>query len=88
MYERRDPEPAAGTAARSGPSPILIGLIVVAVIALVFVLQNGNEADIDFLFFDVQSPVWIAIAIAIGVGVLLDRLFIAWWRRRRSRSDA
>jgi len=68
---------------RSGLSPLLIAFIVVAILAVVFVLQNGERAEIDFLFFDVGTDVWVAIAISIGVGVLLDRLLIAWWRRRR-----
>ena len=67
---------------------MLIGLIVLAVLALVFVLQNGDRREVNFLFFDVSPPVWLAFLIAVALGVVLDRLFLAWWRRRRARSDA
>jgi uncharacterized integral membrane protein len=87
VYERNDEGDGSGVReTRSGVSPLLIAFIVVAILALVFVLQNGDRAEIDFLFFDVGASVWVAIAIAIGVGIVLDRLLIAWWRRRR-RSD-
>ena len=48
-----------------------------------FVLQNGEEAPIRFLFFEASTSVWVAIAIAIGIGIILDRLLITWWRRLR-----
>ena len=84
MYERNDEgDRSSVRETRSGVSPLLIAFIVLAILALVFVLQNGERADINFLFFDVGASVWVAIAIAIGVGILLDRLLIAWWRRRR-----
>ena len=84
MYERNDEGDGSGVReTRSGVSPLLIAFIVLAVLAVVFVLQNGERADISFLFFDVGASVWVAIAIAIGVGILLDRLLLAWWRRRR-----
>ena len=76
--ERRAPRPA-----RSGVSPTLIAFVVVAVLGLIFVLQNGEEAPIRFLFFEASTSVWVAIAIAIGIGIILDRLLITWWRRRR-----
>jgi uncharacterized integral membrane protein len=69
--------------ARSGVSPTLIAFVVVAVLGLVFILQNGEHAPIRFLFFEASTSVWVAIAIAIGIGIVLDRLLIVWWRRRR-----
>ena len=84
VYERNDEgEHSSVRETRSGVSPLLIAFIVLAILALVFVLQNGERADINFLFFDIGAAVWVAIAISIGVGILLDRLLIAWWRRRR-----
>ena len=84
MYERNDEgDRSSVRETRSGVSPLLIAFIVLSILALVFVLQNGERADITFLFFDVRASVWVAIAVAIGVGILLDRLLIAWWRRRR-----
>jgi uncharacterized integral membrane protein len=84
VYERNDEgDRSSVRETRSGVSPLLIAFIVLAVLAVVFVLQNGERTDINFLFFDFGASVWVAIAIAIGVGILLDRLFLGWWRRRR-----
>ncbi len=62
----------------------LIGLLVVAGIALLFILQNRTREPIEFLFWEINSRQWVTIAVAIAVGVVLDRLFLGWWRRRRS----
>ncbi len=90
MYEgneRRDDDGRSSVQeTRSGVSPLLIAFIVLAIGAVVFILQNGDRADITFLLFDVSASVWVAIAISIAVGVVLDRLLIAAWRRRR-RTD-
>ena len=87
MYERNErnqfDDSGSPSEGRSGLSPALIGLIVVAIATLVFVLRNGDRTSIDFLVADVQSRLWLVIAISLAVGVLLDRLVIAWWRRRR-----
>ena len=59
--------------------------MVIAAIIAVFVAQNREETQIEFLFFDFTSRIWMAIAIAIALGILLDRVFLAWWRRARKR---
>ena len=77
MYEGSDAEERRPTRPeRSGVSPTLIAFIVVAVVGLIFILQNGEDASIRFLFFESTTSVWVAIAIAIGIGVVLDRLLL------------
>ena len=77
----------AGPAGRNGPSIFLILLIVVAIVAAVFIAQNRERTNIEFLFLDFNSRVWTAIVIAIGLGVLIDRLVQMWWRRARRDRD-
>jgi uncharacterized integral membrane protein len=73
---------------RGGPSAALIAAIVLVVALLIFVVRNGDDAAVDFVFTDVQLPLWIVMAIAVGVGILIDRLVLFWWRRgRRGRDD-
>ena len=75
MYERREPE-GDGTgppSERSGVSPALIVLGIVAIVAVIFIVQNNEQRQIEFLFFDVSTPVWVALLVAIGT-------------RRRARS--
>ena len=72
-------------AGRNGPGLFLILTIIVAIITAVFIAQNRERTQVEFLFFDFSSRIWTAIAIAIGLGILLDRLVLAWWRRARKR---
>jgi uncharacterized integral membrane protein len=72
---------------RNGPSVALILAIVLVVALVIFVVRNGDETPVDFLFTDVQLPLWILIAISIGIGVVLDRLISFWWRRSRRREN-
>lgn len=83
MYESNEPAPGNVTEGRSGLSPMLIAFVVVGVVALVFVLQNGTSTETNFLMLEFETPLWVLLAITIAVGVLLDRLFSLWWRRRR-----
>ncbi len=83
MYEKRVEQPEE----KSGISPSLIALIVVGVLAVIFILQNGESKRIDFLMLDFSAPTWVVLLLAIAVGVLLDRLFMYWRRRRHSRSE-
>ena len=71
---------------RQGPPIGLIAFGIVTIVTVLFVLQNRERTDIDFLFFELRSRTWFAIAISIALGVLLDRLFLLWWRRRRKRN--
>lgn len=61
----------------------LIGFGVVVVVTLLFVLQNREPARVEFLFFETETRQWVNLLIAVVLGVLLDRLFLTWWRRRR-----
>lgn len=74
---------AAGWDKKHTVSPRLIGFIVIAIVAVVFVVQNSEKTTVRFLFIEVEARVWAAVLIAIALGVVLDRLFLAWWRRRR-----
>ena len=73
--------------AGSGPPIRLIVFAVVLIVAVVFVLQNRDMTQIDFLFFEIRSRVWTAMATSMVLGVVLDRLFVAWWRRWRSSKN-
>ena len=83
VYERNEAAPGAREERRSSLSPTLIALVVIAVLAIVFVLQNGTSTEIDYLGLHFKAPLWVVLALAIAVGIVLDRLFSLWWRRRR-----
>jgi len=79
--ERIDPS----VADKKGPSPALIAFAVVVVLTVVFVLRNRDRTQLDFLVFEVHARVWTSIAVSIALGVVLDRLFLRFWRKRRQR---
>lgn len=84
MYERNDRRADDGTVAgRSTPSPTIIGAIVLAILAVVFVVQNQEETAITFLFWERRTDVWVAILVALILGILLGQLLTMLWRRRR-----
>ena len=78
---RIDPDAAD----KKGPSPALIGFVIVVILTIVFIARNRDRTELDFLLFEVHSRVWTAIAVSIALGVVLDRLFSHFWRKRRER---
>jgi uncharacterized integral membrane protein len=66
-------------------SPTLVVFLLVVVIAVIFILQNTDKAQIDFLFWSGTVDIWIAIVIALVLGALIDRLGSYFLRRRRRR---
>ena len=71
----------------SGPPVKLIALVVVAALAVIFVFQNRERHQIDFLFFEFSTRTWTGLAAAFVLGVICDRLFSSWWRRRARRDE-
>jgi uncharacterized integral membrane protein len=68
-----------------GPSPKLIGFIVLAAIVVVFIIANDHNTEVSFGFFTWHTTVRWSIFIAILLGVALDRLLIFGLRRRNKR---
>lgn len=84
-YERMDSDRNPAQSGSSGPSVKLIALALVVVALGVFVLQNGDDAQVQFLWIDVQWPLSVVIAISVLAGVVIDRLGSWMWRRTRRR---
>ena len=72
---------------RNGPSPTLIGLVVVIALFVVFFLQNSEHLKIDFLVFEKDTTIRWSLLVAVVLGILVDRIFTIWWRRRRRRNN-
>jgi uncharacterized integral membrane protein len=77
---------ASGT---SGPSVAFVVLAIVAVLAIIFFLQNGESVRIDFWIFEKKTTIRWAILMSILLGVVLDRILsIAWNRRKKNKAAA
>jgi len=64
---------------------VLILAIAIVVIAAVFVIQNTDATDVEFLFLSGQAPLYVVIIISMAFGVLLAMLLGGVRRRRRRR---
>ncbi len=80
-----DPQPAAQ--GRSAPSIWLVLAALVAVVTVVFIVQNGERVPAEFLWFDHRIRLWVAIVASVVLGILLDRSILTWWRRRTRRDE-
>ena len=62
-------------------------LLVAAVLLLIFVLQNLDDANVDFLFWDWDLAIAVTIVVSAVLGFVIGWLF-AWMRRRaKARKD-
>lgn len=42
--------------------------IVLVILAVIFIAQNGNNANLTILWIDVRWPLWLALALLFVVG--------------------
>ena len=61
----------------------MIAAGVVAVLALIFILQNTEKRSIQFLFFDWTVGTWFALLVTFVLGMLVGWL-LAWFIRSRN----
>lgn len=89
--DREDRRGGDWTERREGPGAKLLVLVLVAVILLVFVLQNTDRADLDFLLWDGSFPLWTMIVVAAALGFVggwvVGRIDRADRRARRAERD-
>lgn len=85
-HEHGDHEHTAESGSSGPPIKLILLLLLVAALA-VFIIQNGQDAQIDYLWTHGVWPVWIVIAISVLTGIVIDRL-VGWqWRRARRRKN-
>jgi uncharacterized integral membrane protein len=66
---------------REGPRFMTTIVITAAILLMIFVLQNLEDANIDFLFWDWNVAIAVAIVVAAALGFVIG-WFVAWLRRR------
>ena len=64
----------------------VIGAIVATAALLVFILQNTDEEEVTWLFFDANAPMWVVIVVTAVLSVALSQFVLLILRRRRRRS--
>lgn len=61
---------------------LIFGLVLIAAV-VIFVIQNTESTDIDWLFFSAALPLWLTVLGSIVVGGLLTEIALFFVRRRR-----
>lgn len=61
---------------------IVVGLVALALI--LFVVQNGADTKIRWLFINTNGPLWVVILVAAVLGAVLSEV-IGWMIRRNRR---
>ena len=66
---------------------LLVGVAIV--VAVVFMAQNNDEVELNFLFISVESRLWVGLLVTLLLGALLGQGVEALWdrRKRRRRGD-
>jgi uncharacterized integral membrane protein len=63
----------------------LVAVAVVVVITVVFIAQNSDKVETTFVFFSVETRLWVSLLVAVILGALLGQLAEALWARRKRR---
>lgn len=69
---------------REGMGSTAVALLVAGILLVVFVLQNLDDANIDFLFWDWDVATALPIGIAAALGFVIG-WSVNWLRRRAKR---
>ncbi len=72
------------SAERRGTPWSLIAIGVLAVYAILIVVLNRKEVEIDFVFFSTRISKLVLILLCLGIGFVAGYLFDRWRVRRRA----
>lgn len=78
-------EPARTAPAGGGVPWGLAGFLVLTILLVVFVLQNGQDVGLTFLGWEGSYPLAMILIVVVAVSVILDEILGAVLRRRRRR---
>ncbi len=78
----RGPAPLPGEKPRKQRSWRFYAAIVIGIIALVFILQNSQKVEVDFLVTTTSTPLFFILLITFAAGALVGWL---WPHVRRDR---
>jgi len=63
---------------------LVIGAAIV-ILTILFIVQNSDKVETSFVFFTVETRLWVSLLVAVLLGALLGQVIEAMWNRRRSR---
>jgi len=84
----RGPAPLPGQKPRKERSWRFYAAIAIAIVALVFIVQNSQEVEVDFIVATTSTPLFFVLIITFALGALTGWLWPHVRRdRRRQRED-
>jgi uncharacterized integral membrane protein len=67
----------------------LVVAVAAVVYFLLFMVQNNDRVETSFVFFTVDTRLWVSLLVAVLLGVVLGQAGeVLWNRRKRRRSGA
>ena len=63
---------------------VAVGALVV-ILTAVFMVQNSEKVETSFIFFTVETRLWVSLLVAVLLGAFLGQAVEALWDRRRRR---
>lgn len=80
--DHKEPEKKGGVTV----SPRMVLALVLFGLIVVFIAQNSNKTQVDFIFFSATVGVWFLITLSVVAGMTLGALLYARRERARRRS--
>jgi uncharacterized integral membrane protein len=63
---------------------IVIGAAIV-ILTVLFIAQNSDKVETTFVFFSVETRLWVSLLVAVVLGALLGQAAETLWHRRQAR---
>lgn len=67
----------------TGVTILLFGLFILAVLLIIVLAQNTGAVPFEFLWFEVEAPLFVLLLVAAAGAAALTELLGGLWRRRR-----
>jgi uncharacterized integral membrane protein len=64
-------------------APELVGAAVLAVVLVIFIVQNDEDQKVSWVVFSRRGPVWAVILVSAVIGYLIGQLIEFGVKRRR-----
>lgn len=65
---------------------LVIGAVIV-IFTLLFIAQNSDRVETSFVFFTVETRLWVSLLLAVILGAVLGQAAEVLWHRRKARRN-
>ena len=80
-------EKSEGVDKRRAMRLLVVGVAII--VAVVFMSQNNDKVELNFLMFSVSARLWVGLLVALALGAVLGQgAEVLWARRKRRRAES